>query len=139
MTDLEALTKRVQILEQQNRRFRLAALGIILAAMIVVLGGADSATRTIEAQKIVLLDSRGHAKLTIGTPAVTGATVGVSPDDAVIWLTDDKGADRTMLTTDGLFFANGEARPTISLSSNPKGISGLKLYGKDGTMLWSAP
>jgi hypothetical protein len=89
-------------------------------------------------QKIVLLDSHGRAKLTIGTPALTGATVGVNPDDAVIWLTDDKGADRAMLTADGLFFANRDAKPTISISSDPR-TPELKLYGIDGKVLWSAP
>lgn len=138
MTEVEALVKRVQTLERQNRRVKLAALGIALGVMIVVLSGAGTPTRTIEAQKIVLLDSHGHAKLTIGTPALTGATVGVNPDDAVIWLTDDKGTDRAMLTPDGLFFANHDARPTISISSNPK-TSELKLYGTDGKVLWSAP
>jgi hypothetical protein len=138
MTEIEALAKRVQALERQNRRVKLVALGIVLGVMIVASSGAGKATRTIEAQEIVLLDSHGRAKLTIGTPALTGATVGVNPDDAVIWLTDDKGADRAVLTSDGLFFANRDAKPTISISSDPK-RSGLKLYGIDGKVVWSAP
>jgi hypothetical protein len=138
MTEIEALAKRVQRLERQNRRVKLAALGIALGIMIVALSGAGKTERTVEAQKIVLLDSHGHAKLTIGTPALTGATVGVNPDDAVIWLTDDKGTDRAMLTSDGLFFANRNSRPTISISSGPK-TSGLKLYGMDGRVSWSTP
>jgi hypothetical protein len=106
--------------------------------MIVVFSGAGKATGTIEAQRIVLLDRHGHAKLTIGTPALTGATVGANPDDAVIWLTDDKGTDRAMLTPEGLFFANHDARPTITISSDPK-TSELKLYGVDGKVAWAAP
>jgi hypothetical protein len=138
MTEMETLARRVEALERQNRRVKLAALGIVLGAMVVALSGAGQATRTVEAQKIVLLDNHGRAKLTIGTPALTGATVGVNPDDAVIWFTDDKGTDRAMLTSDGLFFANRDARPTISISSDPK-ASELKLYGMDGRVLWSAP
>jgi hypothetical protein len=138
MTEIEALAKRVQTLERQNRRVKLAALGIVLGVMIAALSGAGKATRTVEAQKIVLLDSHGHARLTIGTPALTGATVGVNPDDAVVWLTDEKGTDRAMLTPDGLFFANHDARPAISISSDPK-TPELKLYGIDGKVLWSAP
>jgi hypothetical protein len=138
MTEIEALVKRVQRLERQNRWLKLAALGIALGVMIVALSGAGKTARIVEAQKIVLLDSHGHAKLTLGTPALTGATVGVNPDDAVIWLTDDKGTDRAMLTSDGLFFANRDARPTISISSGPK-TSELKLYGMDGKASWSAP
>jgi hypothetical protein len=138
MTEMETLARRVEALERQNRRVKLAALGIFLGVMIVAFSGAGKATRTIEAQKMVLLDSHGRAKLTIGTPALTGATVGVNPDGAVIWLTDDKGADRAMLTADGLFFANRDAKPTISISSDPR-TPELKLYGIDGKVLWSAP
>jgi hypothetical protein len=138
MTEIEVLAKRMQTLERQNRRVMLVALGIVLGVVVITLSGAGKATRTVEAQKIVLLDSHGRAKLTIGTPALTGATVGVNPDDAVIWLTDEKGTDRAMLTSDGLFFANRDAKPTISVSSDPK-ASELKLYGTDGRVLWSAP
>jgi hypothetical protein len=138
MTEIEALASRVQALEQQNRRVKLSSLCIVLGVAIVAFSGAGKGAGTVEAQKIVLLDSHGRAKLTIGTPALTGATVGVNPDDAVIWLTDDKGADRAMLTPEGLFFANHDTRPTISISSDPK-ASELKLYGTDGKVLWSAP
>ena len=138
MTEIEALASRVQALEQQNRRVKLSSLCVVLGVAVVAFSGAGKGAGTVEAQKIVLLDSHGRAKLTIGTPALTGATVGVNPDDAVIWLTDDKGADRAMLTPEGLFFANHDARPTISISSDPK-ASELKLYGTDGKVLWSAP
>ena len=63
----------------------------------------------------------------------------VNPDYPVIWLTDDKGTDRAMLTVDGLFFANSKAKPTVSLSSVPDGMSGLKFYGTNGKVSWSAP
>jgi hypothetical protein len=139
ITDLVALTERIETLERQNRRLKLAALGIAVGVAIVVFAGADKTPRTVEAQKIVLLDSNGRSRLTIGTPALAGATIGVNPDDPVMWLTDDKGTDRAMLTTDGLFFANGKGRPTVSLSSDLKGTSRLKSYGSDGKVSWSAP
>jgi hypothetical protein len=110
----------------------------VLSAPYFLLLGADKHPRTIEAEKIVLLDRHGHARLTIGTPALAGATVDVEQDDPVIWFTDDSGTDRAMLTTDGLFFANANARPTASLTSDPKG-SRLKFYGNDGKVVWAAP
>lgn len=115
------------------------ALLVTLGAAVIVLAGSTKTLRTIEAQKIVLLDSHGHARLTIGTPAGAGAAIGVGPDDPVIWLSDPNGADRAMLTTDGLFFANGKTKPTVSLSSDVHGRSTLKLYGSDGKVSWSAP
>jgi hypothetical protein len=138
-SEVDNLLRRVQKLERQNRRWKLVGLGVALCITVLLLVGADKAPRTIEAEKIVLLDSHGRARLTIATPAFAGATMDVNPDDPVIWMTDDKGADRAMLTTDGLFFANGKARPTVSLSSDPNGTSGLKFYGANGKVSWSVP
>jgi hypothetical protein len=68
--------------------------------------GAGS-PKTVEAEKIILRDSHGRARLTIGTPEFAGATVDMKPDDPVVWMSDDKGIDRAVLTTDGLFFSDG--------------------------------
>ena len=138
-SELDSLLQRIQKLERQNRRFRRTGLGIAACMTILLFAGANKTPRTIEAEKIVLLDSRGRPKLTIGTPAFAGVAMDVNPDDPVIWMTDDKGADRAMLTRDGLFFANGKTRPTVSLISDPNGASGLKFYGTNGKVTWSAP
>ena len=140
MTDeVASLANRVDRLERLNRQLKLLALAAALGLMVVALVAAGKPARTIEAQKIVLLDRHGNARLTIGTPAVTGATVDVQPDEPVIWLADDKGADRAMLTAGGLFFANAKAKPTIGLSADSNGRSTLKFYKTDGTVAWSAP
>ena len=138
-TEVENLVKRMEKLEGQNRRWRLIGLGIALCVTVLLVAGASKAPRTIEAEKIVLRDSHGRARLTIGTPAFAGAAIDVDPDVPVIWMTDDNGADRAMLTTDGIFFANGKSRPIVSLRSDSNGTSGLKFYGADGKVSWSAP
>jgi hypothetical protein len=138
-SEVENLVQRVENLERQNRQFRLVGLGIALCVTVVLFAGANKAPRIIEAEKIVLVDSHGRARLTIGTPAFAGATIDANPDDPVIWMTDDKGADRAMLTIDGLFFANSKATPTVSLRSDPNGTSWLKFYGTNGKVSWSAP
>jgi hypothetical protein len=104
-----------------------------------LLTGAAKTPKTVEAEKIVILDRHGRARITIGTPTFAGAAIDTNPDDPMIWLTDDKGADRAMLSTDGLSFANSKAGPTVRLSSDPNGLSGLKVYGTDGKVFWSAP
>ncbi|MGA3055898.1 MAG: hypothetical protein ABSD63_16960 [Candidatus Korobacteraceae bacterium] len=114
------------------------AVAVLLVSFVFV--GAGKSPRTIAAEKIVLLDSHGRARLTIATPAIVGAVVDTGPDDPVIWLTDDKGADRAMLTADGLYFANDKSRPTVTLSSGPKrGAPALRFYAADGKVSWSAP
>jgi hypothetical protein len=111
--EIENVLQRVERLERQNRRLKLVGLGIALCVGILLAMGAAKTPRTIEAEKIVLRDSRGRARVTISTPEFGGATIDVNPEDPVIWLSDDKGADRAMLTANGLFFANGKSKPTL--------------------------
>jgi hypothetical protein len=96
--EFENLAQRVEKLERQNRRFKQTAVGIALCATVLLLTAANKAPRTIQAERIILLDRHGRAKLTMSTPAFSGATIDVKPDDPVIWMTDDKGADRAMLS-----------------------------------------
>jgi hypothetical protein len=133
------LVQRVAKLERQNRQLKMIGLGVALGLAAFLLMGAAKTPKTVEAEKIVIRDRYGRSRITIGTPASAGAAIGTNSDDPMIWLTDDKGADRAILATDGLFFANGKSRPTVSLNSDTNGLSGLKLYGTDGKVSWSAP
>ena len=93
---------------------------------------------TIEAEKIVILDTHGRARLMIGTPDVAGAAVAMKLDAPAIWLSDENGSDRTILTSDGLYLANGREKPLVNLSSGPSRPE-LRFYGPDGKVSWSAP
>jgi hypothetical protein len=130
---IENLTRRIARLERENRRLKMVGIVAAVVFAAFTFAGAGKTPRTIEAEKIVLLDSHGRARLTIGTPAIAGATIDAAPDEPVVWLTDDKGTDRAMLMADGLFFANSKSKPTVSLSSDVRpGRSGLRFYGSDG-------
>ena len=138
--DEQALSDRVGRLEKENRYLKLFAVVVASGALAFLFVAAGKTPRTIEAEKFVLLDGHGNPRVTISTPEFSGATIEVNADDPVIWLTDKNGADRAMLTVDGLFFANGKGRPTVSLTSNPKsGKSELKFYKPDGKVAWLAP
>jgi hypothetical protein len=138
--EVELLTKRVDRLERENRLLKGTGAGTLLGLIVLLCAGAATKPRTIEAEKIIIRDSHGRARVTIGTPAFAGTTVDTKSDDPVIWLTDDKGADRAMLTADGLRFGNGQERPLVELSSDPRpGGSTLRFYGPDGKVSWSAP
>src|SRR5258706_313951 len=117
LSDIGALTLRIARLERANRRLKLIGLGVLLASVALTSMGLSGKPRTIEAEKIVILDSHGRARLTIGTPKVTGATVDVKPDEPAIWLSDETGSDRTVLTADGLYLANTRGKPLVSISS----------------------
>jgi hypothetical protein len=134
-SEIEILTVRVARLERANGRLKLAGVALLLA--LVSLGFAGK-PRTIEAEQIVIRDSHGRTRITIGTPAVSGAAIGVERDAPTIWLADEKGADRAILATDGLYFANGRARPLAELTSGPNRPE-LRFHDPDGKVSWSAP
>lgn len=137
-SEIETLTVRVARLERANRRLKLIGVGVVLASMVLVSMGLGGKPRTIEAEKIVIRDSHGRARLMIGAPEVAGAAVDMRPDAPAIWLSDENGSDRTILTSDGLYLANGREKPLVSLSSGP-GRPELRFYGPDGKVSWSAP
>jgi len=137
-SEIESLIVRVACLEQANRRLKLIGVGIALASMVLVSMGLGGKPRTIEAEKIVILDTHGRARLMIGTPDVAGAAVAMKLDAPAIWLSDENGSDRTILTSDGLYLANGREKPLVNLSSGPSRPE-LRFYGPDGKVSWSAP
>ncbi len=138
--EIEELTQRVGRLERENRWLKLLVTGVVLASMVLVSVGLGGKPRTIEAEKIVLLDSRGRARVAIGTPAIAGAAVDMKPDAPAIWLSDESGTDRAILTADGLRFGNGQAKPLVELSGDRRpGRFELRFYGPDGKVSWSAP
>ena len=137
-SEIETLTVRVACLERANRRLKLIAVGAVLASMVLFSMRLGGKPRTIEAEKIVIRDSHGRARLMIGTPEIAGAAVDIKPDAPAIWLSDENGSDRTILTSDGLYLANGREKPLVNLSSGP-GRPELRFYGPDGMVSWSAP
>lgn len=138
MNQADMLRKRVAKLERENRIFKFVGAGL-LASMALFLIGVRS-PRTVETDEIVLRDTRGRARITIGTPKDAGAAIDMKPDDPAIWLSDDKGTDRAILTADGIYFADSNAKRTMDLTSDPQtGVSILKFYDQHRKVSWSTP
>jgi hypothetical protein len=91
-TNLESLFARVEKLESQNRRLKLASAVIVLAGATLFLSGAKLAdrvdsqvlrARTVEAQEFVVKDDDGHvfARLALhpNKIEINGRTVIVGP------------------------------------------------------------
>lgn len=94
----------------------LIAFGLFLNALTFWLrpmptAAAAGKLRTIEVEKIIVFDTHGRARITIGTPAVSGVAIDMKPDEPAIWLTDEKGQDRAILTSDGLRLAKSHGKP----------------------------
>lgn len=107
----ENVTARLEKLERENRRLKqVGAVALVLVASVLLMGQAKQ-SRTIEAERIRLLDSHGRARLTIGTPGSSGVAIDMKPDEPAIWLSDERGTDRAIITTDGLRLADAKGKP----------------------------
>jgi hypothetical protein len=130
----EELIKRLERLERENRRMRrLGGAALILAAAL----GAIYATRpvpdVVTSHKFVLLDREGHARITISTPAYAGAVVDEThPDDPAVWISDARGQDRAILTSDGLRFADEKVKPLADYLATPGVIKAHEFDVVDG-------
>jgi hypothetical protein len=109
-----------------------------MALMLLGSIGLSGKSRTIEAEKFVILDAQGRARLMIGMHEAGGASVPGKPDMPAIWLSDENGSDRTMLTSDGLYLADSHEKTIVNLSGGPSGPK-LRFYRPDGKVSWSAP
>jgi hypothetical protein len=116
-TDLQSLIARIEKLERQNRRFKRGGLAILLAAATLIGMGQGRPTRSLEAEQFILKDAQGRPRLVIGTPSISGAAVGLAPDEPAIWLDRDKS--HAVLTSDGLGFSNEKG--TARLDSTDSG------------------
>ncbi len=111
----DELIERLQKLERDNRRMKkLGVAALVLAAALGVMAATRPVPDVVTSHKFVLLDRHGRARVTISTPAFAGAAVGMDADETAIWISDDKGADRAILTADGLLFADSREKPLAS-------------------------
>jgi hypothetical protein len=137
--DLQALYARMEKLERRDRFQRNALLmGVLILGCVAAMAQTKPA-RTVEAQKFVLLDAQGRARITIGTPASSGVAVSTALDEPVIWFSDPKGNDRAMITAEGLRLANEHSRPAASLTFTSKEGARLFLYDDQGKVVFQAP
>src|SRR2546430_7175631 len=66
---LEAVLRRVEDLEADVRRWRRAAMALVLSAVaLTTLGAAVPRGRVVEAQKFVLKDAAGRGRAAAGPP-----------------------------------------------------------------------
>ena|SRR6267143_2737535 len=110
--DVQAILKRIDVLERQNRWLIRAGLVASLLAVAVVTMGQGRPSRTVEAEQFILRDTHGRQRLTIGTPRFSGVAFGMDADEPTIWIAGSKGVDRTILTSHGLNWPDEHGKPT---------------------------
>jgi hypothetical protein len=134
-TELQTLTLRIEKLERQNRGIAVAALVLLLAFGLAA--ARTSKPRTIEAEQFIVRDATGRARITIGSPATSGAAYLLPPDEPAIWLSDANGADRLILTADGLRLADSQDKPAAEVTLGKTAT--IRLYDSANHVVWSAP
>ena len=142
---LQALADRVNKLEVQNRRLKLAGVAVVIMASAVLLMGQARSSRAVEASEFRLIDTNGktRARLAVGVgggPTLTffdskdlpvaGIDGGKEPS---LFLTGWDSAAHILLriTKDsyGLDLADKRPRATLSVSNNSTGLDFWDEYG----------
>jgi hypothetical protein len=114
---MDEIQHRLVRLETQNRRFKqLAAILLIVAAMLFVMGQAAPVKKTVEAQEFILRDASGKVRARLSMIVPKGAMPGSAPIPQFA-LIDEKGNERVRLlggTGDwgisGLYLQDNEGR-----------------------------
>ena len=149
MDELKIMTKRLERLERQNSRFKIAGILILLASFTFVLMGQIPVNQEVRAQKFSLYDARGknramlfsrdgQAILVLAAP--TGEpriTLVVAADGTPALGLNDKNGDDPRIAlavaadgtpTLGLNDKDGKIRAKLSLLNNAPALS---LYSKE--------
>src|SRR5207245_9806459 len=111
---LEAVLRRVEDLEAEVRRWRRAAMALMLSAVaLTTLGAAVPRGRAVEAQKFVLKDTAGRVRAELGPSdnnklialrfrdeaSVSRLVLGIEEDSALLLLHEKTGRPRVALVT----------------------------------------
>ena len=124
---LESVEARLQVLERQNRALRASvAIGVVCVAATLAVAAASP--RTISAEKLILTDSSGHARVMLGEKGLY--FTGPSGKKLANFWADPK-------TGSGVVFFDGkgvEGRLGIGMWGKDAGIGIEKVGG--GEMAW---
>jgi hypothetical protein len=114
VSDVDVICQRIERLERENRNLKRFGFTTVLFVLCVALmGQAQKSYPVVQSKKIVVVDSQGRPRITLGTPSSSGAALELKTDDPAIWMSDENGTDRMILTTDGIRLADERGRPRL--------------------------
>ncbi len=128
LQQFDNLRDRIAKLERQNRFFKMAGAAGLLGIAALLFMGQAPASKTVEANAIVVKDAAGNARVRIG--------VDPSNDAAELWLQTAKGDEGASLSDSGLLLKqNGVVRTIVANSAvtltNSKGQPNVRLTADD--------
>jgi hypothetical protein len=110
VSDIQAVEERLARLERENRRFKLAALLVLVALGAVFVMGVSLGERVVNADAYTLTGPRGEPR----------AMLGLAPDEPMLVMYDPQG----------------NARVWLGVVDN---VPGIVLLNEKGEAVWKAP
>ena len=156
---LEAVLRRVEDLEAEVRRWRRAAMALVLSAVaLTTLGAAVPRGRVVEAQKFVLKDAAGRVRAELGPSdnnksialrfrdeaSFSRLVLGIEEESSLLVLHDKTGRPRVGLVTlaqgaPGFTFYDTTGRARVELGVSRDGEPGIVVRDARGGSAWKAP
>jgi hypothetical protein len=136
--DLQTLAKRLEKVERQNRRIKLAGcLALIFTGVILLMGQAFPLSQ-IDAKCFRVFDEKGKARIVIGT---TEGWPGPMP---CLGIMDERGEVRVMLGVDAegsphLSFNDERGKARVGLGMGKDGNCFLSFLDKSQKPIWIFP
>jgi hypothetical protein len=124
---LDRLTQRLDRLERENRRWRLAGCLSVLGLVAVALMGQairGKVAKVVEAERFVLRDSSG----------IERAALDILPGGAALSLLDQNGAPRALLSQEAIGFLSDGSRAHVALAMLPGGRPLMDFAGPTGNV-----
>ena len=153
--DLRVVVNRLEKLESQNRRLaRLVA--VLLFAMtwpLLVAAERPRGAKTIDAEKLVVRDSKGMVRAELGTAPDGSALLSFSDGKGgismalrgvaagpILELADGSGGSVWLSSSaTGASLSLSKGKGEIELAARSTGDPSVRLQDKDGKIVWHAP
>jgi hypothetical protein len=132
---LQAVVARLEKVERQNRRMRLAGLAILLfAGTGLLMGQAAPSHKTIDARELILRDDGGTPRIKLFVtdhgPMLSMIRANGKPQVGL-------GLGENGIANLSLFDKKGQAR--VALGAFGPGDPGIVILDYEGKTVWSAP
>lgn len=118
--DLQAIAERLERLEKQNRRFKHAAILLLVVASAILLMGQAAPKQTVEANRFLLRDSYGKIR------AELGFLQGQVPSLRVFDATGEEGAALGVGEHGFVTLSNAKRGSVVSMTAE----AGILLFGR---------
>ena len=151
----QEMMQRIEGLERRQRRYARAGLVAMSAAagLLAIGAGKPLGGKVVEAEKLLIRDSKGSVRAEIGTTTEGWATIELldgkgakvmslrGPTSApIIELADGAGGSIWLTSsTTGSSMSLSKGNGELEIMTNASGAPSMRIQNKDGKVVWQAP